>query len=140
MQLKINDKSNQFWILDFGLPRLRYFDAALLYERLRPKRSYAAGFTATLRTSSVQVGTSRSVKRFWIMELKIFIFRRFIDLKQYKLFQFGIIYKNLYELDLSQYREIKRTNANHLDINLVITDTSKSNYRKTSATLTFKQH
>ncbi|MEH2303234.1 MAG: hypothetical protein V7K88_30765 [Nostoc sp.] len=45
MQLKINDKSNQFWILDFGLPRLRYNSwrgcangYALLYERLRQRR------------------------------------------------------------------------------------------------------
>ncbi|MEH2140833.1 hypothetical protein [Nostoc sp.] len=51
MQLKINDKSNQFWILDFDLPRLGYFDADSIkrtQERLVEKSR-----------CSVQVGTSR---------------------------------------------------------------------------------
>ncbi|MEH1837634.1 MAG: hypothetical protein V7L20_02435 [Nostoc sp.] len=34
---------------------LGYFDYAQLLERLRLKRSYAAGFMATKRTGSVQV-------------------------------------------------------------------------------------
>ncbi len=74
------------------------------------------------------------------MKLKIFRFRRFIDLKQYELFPFGIIYGNCHDFDLSQYRQIKTTNANNLDINLVITDTSNYNFGKSSVTLTFKQH
>ena len=35
--------------------RLNSAQVALLYKRLRSKRSYAAGFTASLKTSSVQV-------------------------------------------------------------------------------------
>ncbi|MEH2251734.1 hypothetical protein [Nostoc sp.] len=42
-----------FWILDF--PAERYANGyALLYERLRLKRSYAAGFTTPLRLNSVE--------------------------------------------------------------------------------------
>ena len=40
-----------------------YLGFAQLYQRLRPKRSYAAGFTATLRTGSARVAVPERSRR-----------------------------------------------------------------------------